>query len=125
MILSARKDRLVQVYKAEKRKVGNADKTYKRYIYNETKKNNGGLWANARELMSEEKVRNDLAFEAAYVQFTLNRNPQITTECMILYNGQVYAVESIDNLDFRSKDMKIKAKAITDNNKYIGDLYSE
>ena len=124
MTLSARKDRLVQVYKTEKQRVDGKDKTYRRYIYTAAQKTAGGLWANARELTDEEKVRNDLAYENRYVQFIMNRNPKITTDCIIVYNSNTYAIESTDLLDFRAKDMKIKAKLIKDNNKYTGDLYS-
>lgn len=123
MTLSARKDRLVQVYKTEKRRVLGKDKSYRRFIYSIDQYNAGGLWANARELMGEEKVRNNLAYENTYVQFIVNRNPRITTGCIIIYDNNTYAIESTDNLDFRSRDMKIKAKLIKDNNKYIGDLY--
>lgn len=125
MMLSARKDKRVQVYMAVKKRIGNTDKIYRQFIYAEDKKNDGGLWANVRELTGEEKVRNNLAFENTYVQFIMNRNANITTNCMIIYKGQVFAIESTDYLDFRSIDMKIKAKAIKDNNKYVGDLYSE
>lgn len=125
MSLSTRKDKRVQVYRTVKKRLGNVDKTYRHFIYTESTYQKGGLWAGARELMDAEKIQGDMARENSAVQFTMNRNPNLTTDCVIIYNGQTYAVESIDLLDFRSIDVKVRAKAIKDNNKYAGDTYAK
>lgn len=125
MALNARKDEKIQIYNTVIRQVGTLDTKYRKFIYNEEKYIQGGLWANVRALESSEKISNNLAYDIDYIQLIVNRNDKIATASRVIYRNQIYDIENIDPLDFRSMDIKIKAKKSVDNNKYEGDIFDE
>lgn len=123
--MNIRKDEKVQVYKTVVQVVGTREVKYRKYIYSEDIFYSGGLWANARGLLSSEVMSSGLSFEQDYVQFTLNRNKKIDKTCKIIYRNDIYDIESIDPMDFRAIDFKVKARKSVDNTVYSGEIFDE
>lgn len=59
-------------------------------------------------------VVNDTDFEKAYTRFTI-RYPvtQISRKDYLRYNGKVYTIEYIDNVDEANEELEIQAKEVT------------
>lgn len=124
-VINHRKDEKVQIYKTVKEVAGTRDVNYRQFIYDRNTYEGGGLWANARGLLSTEVMNSGLSFEQNYVQFILNRYNDIDKTCTIVYRYKQYAIESIDPVDFRATDIKVKAKEIDDTIPYEGDRFYE
>lgn len=128
MALNHRKDEKIQIYR---RVVKTASPTstiehnYRQFIYSQDKFESGGLFANARMLTNTEATSGGLQFDRQNVKFTVNRNDDIDTRYKVIYRGKVYDINSIDALDFRSKDMSFTAVQQDDPIPYTGDLFNE
>lgn len=127
MALNHRKDEKIQIYeKSVRREEGTTrEVTYRQFIYDEDTFDRGGLWANARNLTLTEVTNSSLATDKQNVKFTVNRNDKITTRGKVIYRGEVYDINSIDYLDFRSLEMSLTAVKTDDTTKYSGDLFDE
>lgn len=127
MALNHRKDEKIQVYKSVVKQESNStrDTYYRQFIYSQDKFESGGLFANARTMTSTEVVNSGLEYDKANVKFTINRNDEIKLDLKVIYRGKIYDINSIDGLDFRSKEMSFTAIATSDTTKYSGDLFNE
>lgn len=127
MALNHRKDEKIQIYESiTKREEGTTrENSYRKFIYDQDKFESGGLWANARTLTMTEVTNSSLATDRMNVKFTVNRNEKITTQGKVIYRGDIYDINSIDALDFRSLEMSFTAVKTGDTTKYNGDLFDE
>lgn len=127
MALNHRKDEKIQIYESvTKRDLGSTrESSYRQFIYTEDMFESGGLWANARTLTMTEVTNSSLATDRMNVKFTVNRNDKITTRGKVIYRGEVYDINSIDALDFRSLEMSFTAVKTGDTTQYSGDLFDE
>lgn len=124
-MLNKRKDEKIQIYIIEERETEGSTvvKKYRKFIYSQDKFDRGGLWANVREMTNTEVVNSGLEIARINVKLTVNRNPDITADCKVIYRGKVYDISSVDNTDFRSPDMSFTAVLTSDTTKYAGDLF--
>lgn len=123
--LNDRKDELAQVYYKSTTQEGTEDVHHRHFIYSRAKKEAGGLYVNARDLASSEKVNNSVGTNIRATQFIFNRNDKINEMCKIIYRGVVFDVYSVDMFDMRSMNMKVIAKENTDTTVYGDDEYEE
>ena len=121
--MNERKDELAQVFYTHITRDGTKETKHRHYIYTLAQKESGGLYVNARGLTSDEKVSNNISININAVQFKFNRNDKITQNCKVVYRGKVYDIDTIDPIDFRSIDMKVRAKETKDTTKYGDDEY--
>lgn len=127
MALNHRKDEKIQIYYSETiQKTGSTrEETNRHFIYNKDKFESGGLFANARTLTNTELTNGGLNIDRMTINFTVNRNDKIATNCKVIYRGEVYDINTIDALDFRTKDMGFTAVKTGDTIKYSGDKFDE
>lgn len=126
-VKNTKKDEKAQVYRTvtEPEEGGTRDLNYRQFIYNKDTFDGGGLWVNARGLLSTEVMNSGLATEQDYVQFKFNRYNDIDKKCKVIYRYEIYDIESVDPIDFRATDIKVKARKSVDNAKYAGDRFYE
>ncbi len=126
MAFNHRKDEKIQLYRRVTRQEPNSTKDvyYRQFIYSQDKFESGGLFANARTMTNTEVVNSGLEYDRANVKFTINRNGNITLDLKVIYRGNIYDINSIDSLDFRSKEMSFTAIATSDTMKYSGNLFN-
>lgn len=130
-MLNKRKDERIQVYFAEEHETEGSTvvKKYRRFIYSEDLFENGGIYANAREMSNSEAVNNGLEIKRVNVKFTVNRREKITADCKVIYRGKVYDISTVDSTDFRSADMTFTAVLTStdgsDPTKYAGDIFEQ
>lgn len=125
MALNHRKDEKIQIYYTDVVLEGTREQNIRHFIYNQDRFESGGLFANARTLTNTELTNGGLNIDRLTVKFTVNRNDKIATNCKVIYRGEVYDINTIDALDFRTKDMSFTAVRTGDTIKYSGDLFDE
>ena len=127
MALNHRKDEKIQIYRTVVREEEGTtrESNYRQFIYDNDTFERGGLWANARTMTMTEIATGGLSIDRLNVKFTVNRNPQINTDCKAIYRGDVYDINSLDELDFRKPEMSFTAVKSGDTLKYSGDLFDE
>lgn len=71
-------------------------------------------WASVKTTRGMTIIVNNSDFEKAYTNFTI-RYPQteITREMLIRFNGKVYIIEYLNNVDERNVELEIQAKEVT------------
>lgn len=128
MALNHRKDEKIQLYRKVTKtesETSTREYNYRQFIYSQDKFESGGLFANARMLTNTEATSGGLQFDKQNVKFIVNRNDDITTDLKVIYRGKIYDINSIDALDFRSKEMSFTAILTSDTTPYEGDLFNE
>jgi SPP1 family predicted phage head-tail adaptor len=103
--MSQIKDKIIKVFevKAERDLSGNEVKI-KRYIHGEA-----GLHAYVRELSEREKFAAKAAGTEQSVVFRINFNPRIRAGLRLEFNGESYAVASVDGYEFYQRDLTLRA----------------
>lgn len=124
-MLNKRKDEKIQVYYAKdiRDEISTVDKYARQFIYGEETFESGGLWANVREMTNTEVVNSGLQIADVNIKFTVNRNRNIDARCKVIYRGKVYDIKSVDNTDFRSREMSFTAVLTSDQTRYEKDLF--
>lgn len=71
-------------------------------------------WANVKTTRGMTIIVNNSDFEKAYTNFTI-RYPktEITREMLIRFNGKVYTIEYLNNVDEKGVELEIQAKEVT------------
>ena len=71
-------------------------------------------WAHVKTTKGMTIIVNNSDFEKAYTNFTI-RYPQteITREMLIRFNGKVYTIEYLNNVDEKNVELEIQAKEVT------------
>ena len=71
-------------------------------------------WASVKTTRGMTIIINNSDFEKAYTNFTI-RYPsvEITREMLIRFNGKVYTIEYLNNVDERNVILEIQAKEVT------------
>lgn len=71
-------------------------------------------WAAVKTTRGMTLIVNNSDFEKAYTNFTI-RYPQteITREMLIKFNGKVYTIEYLNNVDEKNVELEIQAKEVT------------
>ena len=127
-MLNKRKDEKIQLYrKVTQVPEGSTKKVnYRQFIYSEDKFMSGGLYANARTMTNTEVESGGLQHDKFNVKFTVNRNPKLATDLKVIYRGQTYDIQTIDDFDFRSIDNAFTAIRNPDTTEYEdGDLFDD
>lgn len=71
-------------------------------------------WASVKTTRGMTIIVNNSDFEKAYTNFTI-RYPktQITREMLIRFNGKIYTIEYLNNVDEKGVELEIQAKEVT------------
>lgn len=71
-------------------------------------------WASVKTTRGMTIIINNSDFEKAYTNFTI-RFPrvEITREMLIRFNGKVYTIEYLNNVDEANVELEIQAKEVT------------
>lgn len=126
-MLNKRKDEKIQLYRKVTQVPEGSTKevNYRQFIYSEDKFMEGGLWANARTMTNSEVESGGLQHDKFNVKFTVNRNSKLSTDLKVIYRGEIYDIQTIDDFDFRSIDNAFTAIRNVDTTKYTGDLFDD
>ena len=71
-------------------------------------------WASVKTTRGMTIIVNNSDFEKAYTNFTI-RYPktEITREMLIRFNGKIYTIEYLNNVDEKGVELEIQAKEVT------------
>ena len=59
-------------------------------------------------------IANNTDFEKAFTNFTIRfPNTEVTRDMLIRYNGKVYSIEYLNNVDEANVELEIQAKEVT------------
>lgn len=71
-------------------------------------------WAKVKTTRGFTLIANDTDFEKAFTNFTIRfPKTKITRDMRIRYNGKVYSIEYLNNIDEASIELEIQAKEVT------------
>ena len=71
-------------------------------------------WAKVKTTKGFTLIANDTDFEKAFTNFTIRfPKTKITRDMRIRYNGKVYSIEYLNNIDEASIELEIQAKEVT------------
>jgi len=71
-------------------------------------------WASVKTTRGMTIIVNSSDFEKAYTNFTIRYpNKTITREMQIRFNGKVYTIEYLNNVDEKNVELEIQAKEVT------------
>ena len=71
-------------------------------------------WAKVKTTKGFTLIANDTDFEKAYTNFTIRfPKTQITREMVIRYNGKLYSIEYLNNVDEAGIELEIQAKEVS------------
>ena len=107
MINAGKYNKYIEIYKVERGKDGSGFPVEVERVVLKT-------YAEVKTTRGFTLVVNDTDFEKAYTRFTI-RYPvtQISRKDYIRYNGKVYTIEYIDNVDEAKVELEIQAKEVT------------
>jgi SPP1 family predicted phage head-tail adaptor len=72
------------------------------------------VWAKVKTTKGFTLITSNTDFEKAYTNFTIRYpNAEITRDMFIRYNGKVYTIEYLNNIDEANKELEIQAKEVT------------
>lgn len=71
-------------------------------------------WANVKTTRGMTLIKNNSDFEKAYTNFTI-RFPKVVIdrEMLIQFNGKIYTIEYINNVDEKNVELELQAKEVT------------
>lgn len=94
-------------------------------IYTETEKeDNAGFkvksksiilntWAKVKTTRGFTLIQSNTDFEKAYTNFTIRfPKTEITRDMLIEYNGKIYTIEYLNNIDEKDVELEIQAKVV-------------
>ena len=71
-------------------------------------------WAEVKTTKGFTLIANNTDFEKAYTNFTIRfPKTEITRDMCIRYNGKVYTIEYLNNVDEADVELEIQAKEVT------------
>ena len=71
-------------------------------------------WAKVKTTKGFTLIANNTDFEKAYTNFTIRfPKTEITRDMCIRYNGKVYTIEYLNNVDEANVELEIQAKEVT------------
>ena len=71
-------------------------------------------WAKVKTTKGFTLIANKTDFEKAYTNFTIRKpKVEITRDMCIRYNGKVYTIEYLNNIDEADIELEIQAKEVT------------
>lgn len=70
-------------------------------------------WAKVKTTKGYTLIKSNTDFEQAYTNFTIRfPKKEITRDMLIEYNGKIYSIEYLNNIDEANKELEIQAKVV-------------
>ena len=70
-------------------------------------------WAKVKTTKGYTLIQNNTDFEQAYTNFTIRfPKKEITRDMLIEYNGKIYTIEYLNNIDEANIELEIQAKVV-------------
>lgn len=70
-------------------------------------------WAKVKTTKGYTLIKSNTDFEQAYTNFTIRfPRKEITRDMLIEYNGKIYTIEYLNNIDEANKELEIQAKVV-------------
>lgn len=70
-------------------------------------------WAKVKTTKGYTLIKNNTDFEQAYTNFTIRfPRKEITRDMLIEYNGKIYTIEYLNNIDEANIELEIQAKVV-------------